>query len=1014
MAIDYAAIQKSVDEDLLRPRSRRTQIALYADPAHLVYELFQNADDHGATRIHFRLEPTRLIVQHNATEVFEERHVKAIASFENSTSQTDLLKTGTFGLGFKSVFALTSTPRIYSGAWSFEICDLTKLRPLPPLAGLPNTETRFEFPFNHLETRPEFVFEHSLKSPDEARTIVATKFQTLELISLLFTRCLACIVFEDGASRIEWTKTRHRDGRITIKAPNSSATFRLWEKPIEWQSKKHRPVQIAIRLDDDGSPMPADENLVVTFPTSISTGMGIILNGPYRTTPARETVGEGDAFNAFLVEQSADLLAAMIREERNAKRLSLKFLEILPIEAARSDSPGFLSPIHKRIRTMLVDEPVLPGTTVRYVAGKNARIARGQYLVDLFSDEQLSSVYQSQQPLHWLSSEITETNTPRLYRALAGSGRNVYQTVSDGLIEGIVVRPEWLFAKLSADFLSAQQAKWLSNLYSSLQQHASADAKAAAALRPIVRLSTRKHVPLLTNGRPSAYLPTKAATKYESVDPKVLKTSQAKAYFTANGYHQPDLSAEVFEQVLPKYRKADPVVLFKTHLLHLRKILKVSKDTRAGAHILDQLRTCRVVLCFNAKTEEQRFRLANEAYFWDAGLGSYFAGNPNAWFVAREYASAPDASSIHDLFRKLGAASEFPRELCGAGAYAKHFHGCHERGIAGFHPDWNLDGLAHATTHPTIEAAAYIWNTLFPRHENRICGKVQSSSRQDFPAHYTTEHLNVSPGGLLLRERAWIPDTTGEFQIGKQIRTLDTLHDLLERDQDLLAILDEGASAKKTEAARALGISLADAAFINENKEEYEKWKEDVAARRVNREVLEAAPAKDRERRRQKLLERKAAAPRRESVQKLRSVAAHSSGDIDRQSLFKFYRNEEDEKLFCQICLENMPFLKRDGDEYSECVTLLTKPWAEKHNITLKVMTSLNLILCPTCSSFYREYVHEDHDQQNALFEEVTGSATGEVTIVCSNVNHQERDRIIHFDPTHLADIRDCLEQEDE
>ena len=227
-------------------------------------------------------------------------------------------------------------------------------------------------------------------------------------------------------------------------------------------------------------------------------------------------------------------------------------------------------------------------------------------------------------------------------------------------------------------------------------------------------------------------------------------------------------------------------------------------------------------------------------------------------------------------------------------------------------------------------------------------------------------------------------------------------------------MLDEGASAKKSNAAKALGISLADAAFINDNKEEYQKWKDEVAARRANREVLECAPAKDRERRRQKLLERKKVAPSRESVRKMRSVAAYSSSEIDQRGLRDFYRNEDDQKLFCQICLENMPFLKRDRDEYSECVTLLTKSWAEKRHFTLKVMTPINLVLCPTCSSFYREYVHEDHIQQDSLFEELKGGANREITIGCSSVNDQERDRIIHFDPTHLADIRDCLEQENE
>ncbi len=157
---------------------------------------------------------------------------------------------------------------------------------------------------------------------------------------------------------------------------------------------------------------------------------------------------------------------------------------------------------------------------------------------------------------------------------MAGSARNIYQTVADGLVEGLVVRPEVLLARLNADFLRNQTPKWLSSLYSALHQHASADAKAAAALCPIVRLSTRrKHVPLLTNGRPSAYLPTKATTKYETVNPKVLKTSRRK-HFTSSGYHQPDLSAEVFERVLPEIPKIRSIVLFKTHLLHLRQDLE--------------------------------------------------------------------------------------------------------------------------------------------------------------------------------------------------------------------------------------------------------------------------------------------------------------------------------------------------------------------------------------------------------------------------------------------------------
>src|SRR4051794_15589895 len=103
--IDYDAISTKNERELgTKLKSRRTQISLYADPTHFVYELLQNADDHGATEISFRLLSDRLIVEHNATERFAVKHIEAISSFEDSTSEDELLKTGKFGLGFKSVF----------------------------------------------------------------------------------------------------------------------------------------------------------------------------------------------------------------------------------------------------------------------------------------------------------------------------------------------------------------------------------------------------------------------------------------------------------------------------------------------------------------------------------------------------------------------------------------------------------------------------------------------------------------------------------------------------------------------------------------------------------------------------------------------------------------------------------------------------------------------------------------------------------------------------------------------
>ncbi len=87
---------------------------MYSDFSHFVFELLQNADDYGATKVSFKLDCEELVIEHDGSP-FTEENVRAISYFGKSTSRDDLVKTGRFGLGFKSVFAFTATPIIHSG-----------------------------------------------------------------------------------------------------------------------------------------------------------------------------------------------------------------------------------------------------------------------------------------------------------------------------------------------------------------------------------------------------------------------------------------------------------------------------------------------------------------------------------------------------------------------------------------------------------------------------------------------------------------------------------------------------------------------------------------------------------------------------------------------------------------------------------------------------------------------------------------------------------------------------------
>src|SRR5262245_44321700 len=63
---------------------------LYPDQAHFVYELLQNAEDAGATQIHFQLYSEKLVATHNGSRRFNEKDVDSITSIGASTKRDEV------------------------------------------------------------------------------------------------------------------------------------------------------------------------------------------------------------------------------------------------------------------------------------------------------------------------------------------------------------------------------------------------------------------------------------------------------------------------------------------------------------------------------------------------------------------------------------------------------------------------------------------------------------------------------------------------------------------------------------------------------------------------------------------------------------------------------------------------------------------------------------------------------------------------------------------------------------
>jgi len=217
------------NEDLAKTLKKHTGIRrlvedLYPDSAHFIYELLQNAEDTGATEAIFRLEEQSLFFEHNGRS-FEPRDIYAITDIGEGNKVDDEDKIGRFGIGFKSVFAYSETPFIWSPTFSFKISELV----LPTeIDGKTDSNTHFEFPFNNPK-----------KTPKDAYLEISSGLDELAETTLLFLSNMESIHWQVGGQparevlRIEHSRNhvevlKQIDGKKT-----TNSHFLRFSKPVD-------------------------------------------------------------------------------------------------------------------------------------------------------------------------------------------------------------------------------------------------------------------------------------------------------------------------------------------------------------------------------------------------------------------------------------------------------------------------------------------------------------------------------------------------------------------------------------------------------------------------------------------------------------------------------------------------------------------------------------------------------------------------------------------------------------
>lgn len=927
---------------------------LYADRSHFIYELLQNAEDALDRRfqenplaklpcsVNFMLFEDRLEFRHFG-QLFNEADVTGVCDILKGTKHEDVTQIGKFGIGFKSVYAFTETPEIYSGDEHFVIERYIRPKAKEPCPNVAAGETLFVFPFNHKDL-----------SRKDAFALILNKLKTLGPRVLLFLNRINEIEWsvectEEKGQYLKESKSRGKARQVTVIGQNNGKdeeeNWLIFERPVNLldvgcQVRVEVGFLLATSTKDKTEYITRikEAPVVVYFPTEKYTRFGFLMQGPYRTTPSRDNIKDDDR-NKMLVAETSILIVDSLHYLKEMGLLSVSLLEAMPILMDDFWSNGMFYPLVTKVHDALMNEELLPTDDGTFVSAQKAKLAGAAWLRTLLRDTQLKKLFKTETNLKWISGEITE-----------GAKNNLWQYLREKL--GIEeVTPDSFARKIDALFLESQNDDWMISFYANLLHQTTlwrksgrywGDSSGPIRSKPFIRLQEGQHVtPFRNDDSPNAYLPVGPNTETSLPIVKCVLAEQedARRFLKDLGIPELDIVAEVIEHILPKY--SSPVSL-EEHRHDIEKIVLAYKtDSQEKKQKLrERLLRTPFILTEIPGSENIEYRTPTETYFKTDDLNTYFSGNKQIGFVIANY-----AKSRLDVFKDLGVcdAVRVYKEAPNSKGFIniRDSHGSHIRGLNEFDPNIQVDGLKHAIASPSLEKSAFIWNHIAIPNCACIRGTVEKSTRQSY--ENCSRDDRISAFGLLLIEKPWLPGLDGVYVKPCELSLVDLpdlfirnekLADLLGMKKDVVAKLAEeaGISQETIELAQELGkhpellaefrqkiqpnasnegqsLQEADLTALD-YRNEFEQNFNRTGKKEIDDQIVDDGTVKDAERRRDKIydghrkrLESEPSADKRRKAT-IRTLLEGPDEQV-REYLVQMYGGK------CQICGNTFP--ERDG-----------------------------------------------------------------------------------------------------
>jgi hypothetical protein len=1007
----------------------------YSDQTHFVYELLQNAQDALKRRslveldhsfpksVYFSLFPDRLELRHYGQN-FDEDDVKGISDILRGTKALDKKQIGKFGIGFKSVYAFTESPKIHSGDEHFVIERYIRPRSIPPVKLKPG-ETLFIFPFNHKEKTASQTFER-----------IRNRLVDLGLRTLLFLDEIDQIVWDIEGKRagayIRDRKPIDKDiWRVSLLGEEGKKTseedWLIFQQPV---NDSNSNVEIAFSLGQDEKTkkdfiQPVNQSsLYAYFATDKETRLRFLIQGHYQTTPSRDNVLVDDEFNKLLISETARLLIQSLEQLKSMGLLNADTLETMPLKSVHFPPGSFLRPLYEEFRKAMLTLDLLPSVDGKYIKAEEAKLARGTELIQLLPAESLKALFGFSKNYRWISDDITRDRTPEL-REFLMSAVNIEE-----------IDPEKFARQITKEFLESQSDEWLVKFYEFLDgQRALWRAKSyftEGVLRnkPFIRTEDNKMTaPFDIAGNPLVFLPGSDETDFPVVKKSILKNEAAFKFLNNLGLCEPDLVDEILKFVLPRYTKEIIEVSEDVHLNDIKKIMS-ALETATGTkkeRLLKQLTSTHFLKAFNPGNALRSYKKPGEIYIDDDELRCYFEGNKDVWFYDVIYVRFKKLLEDLGVNRHISMINHNGR--CKYKTLQEYF-GWHVRGVDGFDPDWEVDGLLYAVQNPNQDRSKFIWENILRPNTHLIDGILEKSTRQDFSS--PNRESKVSKAGDIVRRGKWLPDKNGNFHLPAEL-SLDDLPEDFYKDEELAKKLgmkevtlrafavergvDESAlnlaiewiksdpEAFKNLASKTLERPVEDAVperfdFVSSLQSIFEKPSDEPQESDEDHTDLIPAIVQDPERRRQKVQEDILISllnelENNQRFRRIPSVVWEKKDNRVRSFLLEEYDGQ------CQIC--GSTFLKRNGKPYFEGLYLVSRvdaQWVDRPGNVL--------CLCATCCAKFQHgmVITEDVVNQVLQCKMKKEGGSGHPGIIIELCNEQVE---IGFTERHMMDLQEMV-----